>query len=65
MNSNDVAEYLSKIMLLLQWVPDWIIVSAHHNIFNIRITQVTQLPLYPEKEQEAIDEQSGLWGCIR
>ena len=59
--ANDVAEYLFEIMLLLECIP----VSADHNIFNICITQVTQLPLYPEKEQEAIDEQSGLWGCIR
>ena len=65
MNSNDVAESLFEIMLILECIPDKISVSAHHNIFNICITQVTQLPLYPEKEQEAIDEQSGLWGCIR
>ena len=61
MNSNDVAEYLFEIMLQLECIP----VSADNNIFNLCITQVTQLPLYPEKEQEAIDEQSGLWGCIR
>ena len=32
---------------------------------NASTLQVTQLPLYPEKEEGRNEEKAGLWGCIR